>query len=314
VDLMMESLDFAPDTRFFLLDEGFEAVPWSLQTKFENAGGKVIWGEWLQEFAPAHTDAGTKIELRFRSGHRATTRALILAMPRHALIPLLTRRTTPAGDRVGSLLDSVTPLALFKMFLLYPAPWWQKVASNGPNGTACAGRSYTDTPIRQCWYWHSVECGPRDRKAMIMAYCDLSNVRFWEGFRRGGAQPPLEPCALPGGDRLDRNWTSRSVPAPMLDEMHRQLAILHGVDPQSAPRPLDAAYMDWTDEPYGGAVHLWNRGQRSWEMIETAVHPIPDLPCYVCGEAYSTNQTWVEGALQTADMVLEKHLGLEPRT
>jgi hypothetical protein len=37
--------------------------------------------------------------------------------------------------------------------------------------------------------------------------------------------------------------------------------------------------------------------------------PVADFPCYICGEAYSTNQTWVEGALQTAEIVL-KHLGL----
>ena len=30
------------------------------------------------------------------------------------------------------------------------------------------------------------------------------------------------------------------------------------------------------------------------------------LPLYICGEAYSDAQGWVEGALQTADMMLEK--------
>lgn len=34
-----------------------------------------------------------------------------------------------------------------------------------------------------------------------------------------------------------------------------------------------------------------------------------DRPLYICGEAYSDAQGWVEGALQTADMVLDQ-LGL----
>jgi hypothetical protein len=31
-----------------------------------------------------------------------------------------------------------------------------------------------------------------------------------------------------------------------------------------------------------------------------------DVPCYLCGEAYSTYQNWVEGALQTAERVVRK--------
>jgi len=34
--------------------------------------------------------------------------------------------------------------------------------------------------------------------------------------------------------------------------------------------------------------------------------PIDDLPYYLCGEAYSTMQTWVEGALLTADLVQQR--------
>lgn len=54
----------------------------------------------------------------------------------------------------------------------------------------------------------------------------------------------------------------------------------------------------------------WNRGYKSWEILEQMTQPVKDFPCYICGEAYSTNQTWVEGALQTAEIVLQKHLGL----
>ena len=38
--------------------------------------------------------------------------------------------------------------------------------------------------------------------------------------------------------------------------------------------------------------------------------PVDDFPCFVCGEAFSTNQTWVEGALETAEIVLQKRFGL----
>ncbi len=41
-------------------------------------------------------------------------------------------------------------------------------------------------------------------------------------------------------------------------------------------------------------------------MKQQIVQPFKDRALYICGEAYSDAQGWVEGALQTADMMLEK--------
>jgi hypothetical protein len=108
--------------------------------------------------------------------------------------------------------------------------------------------------------------------------------------------------------RLHQNWKDHPAPHEMVMEMHRQIKLMHNIE--YAPAPYDAAFMDWSVDPYGGGVHLWNRGYKSWEILEQMTQPVKDFPCYVCGEAYSTNQTWVEGALQTAEIVLQKHLGL----
>ena len=110
--------------------------------------------------------------------------------------------------------------------------------------------------------------------------------------------------------RLRENWNNHRAPYEMVMEMHRQIKRMHDI--QYAPNPIDAAYMDWSVDPYGGGVHFWNRGYKSWEVLHDITQPVNDFPCYICGEAYSTNQTWVEGALQTAEIVLQKHLGLEP--
>ena len=76
----------------------------------------------------------------------------------------------------------------------------------------------------------------------------------------------------------------------MVQEMHRQLMQMHGID--SAPEPIDAAYMDWSQDPFGGGVHLWNTNYKSSEMLARMIQPVAEFPCYICGEAYSTNQTW----------------------
>jgi monoamine oxidase len=311
VDLITQGSDLIPGTPFYLVKGGFEQIPWALQTRFEAAGGKVLLGDWLTRFDWVQTQAGRGVRLTFRSGRNVVSRAVVLAMPRHALQPLLMRSSIPDHGELGPLLDSVESIPLFKMFLLYSKPWWNKHLPAAPHGAICAGRSYSDTPIRQCWYWNSAGCPSGDAPAMIMVYCDVSNTNFWKGLRFGEA-PLSDPCDVPSEDRLDRNWSSHAVPKRMLAEMHRQILILHGVDPDNGeyPPPIAAAYKDWEDEPFGGAVHIWKRGFRSWKLKDSIVNPIPQAPVYVCGEAYSTNSGWVEGALQTAEIALVDHFGV----
>jgi hypothetical protein len=42
--------------------------------------------------------------------------------------------------------------------------------------------------------------------------------------------------------------------------------------------------------------------------------PVAGEDVFICGEAYSNNQGWVEGALQTAEHVLRDGFGLTEQT
>jgi Flavin containing amine oxidoreductase len=343
VDLICEIYDFTPDVKYYLLNEGYETVPWTLQQKFEKAGGEVIHGAWVAGFDRQTLDDGTTgVVLRFRGDRPpVTARALILAMPRRS-IELLQREgpvLAPAlAPHVPHLLNAVRPIPLYKLFLAYEYPWWNAVAT--PQDKPLQGRSLTDTPVRQLYYW-PVDPGatspPTAGPALLMAYNDATNVDFWEGLSGSGEPPPhsakarlelqhfrkIRPTVRMyesqarvrsqgtgnrWADRLRTNWLDHDAPHEMVMEMHRQIARMHDVE--EAPKPVHAAYMDWAVDPYGGGVHFWNRGYKSWEVLRQMTQPVADFPCYICGEAYSTNQTWVEGALQTAEIVLQTHFGL----
>jgi len=79
---------------------------------------------------------------------------------------------------------------------------------------------------------------------------------------------------------------------------------MHGLS--HTPIVKNAAFRDWGEDPFGGGWNSWNIGVKSWEVKEQITQPIDDLPLYVCGEAYSDAQGWVEGALQTTDIMLKK--------
>lgn len=334
LDLTLEFFDFTPDVQYRMVNEGYEGVPWALQKRFEAAGGEITLHRWLDGFVGVDLADGSRgVKLNFRDGGSINARAIVLAMPRRA-IELL----RPEGEVLGPQnpqfrddLASVSGIPLFKLFLLYPQCWWQA-------SEVSKGRSLTDMPVRQCYYW---PVGPEgtgtpkpDAPGLIMVYDDLLNVSFWEGLDTGsnshkaglplgvrsshavplyatatGSQrAPIDPFAA----RLRKNWDQHPASKAMVDEMHRQLMRMHGVD--IAPAPIDAAYFDWSSNPYGGGVHLWNVNYNSAEMLIKMTQPVETIPCCICGEAYSTNQTWAEGALQTAEIVLQQRLGLPEAT
>ena len=86
--------------------------------------------------------------------------------------------------------------------------------------------------------------------------------------------------------------------------MARQLAVIHGLT--YTPAVCNAAFRDWGDDPFGGGWNSWNIGVKSWEVKPRIIQPFDRRPLYICGEAYSDAQGWVERALQTADMMLGK--------
>ena len=94
----------------------------------------------------------------------------------------------------------------------------------------------------------------------------------------------------------------------MVVEVDSELREIHHV--RYTPTPYAAAYVDWSVDPYGGGANYWNIHARSPDVIPRMTQPVPPLPVYVCGEAYSRRQTWVEGALETAEMILQQKFGL----
>jgi monoamine oxidase len=294
--------DFGKDVTYSRFPDGFDQLPKKLASEIEAFGGRIELGSCLIRF---DVDDSGLVLLSFNDGRKMRARKLVLAMPRRSLEliewgPLLvddTRRTC-----VRKLIETVQPIPLFKLFACYEYPWWK--AANVEYG-----RSLTDLPIRQCYYW-GVE--PKDantdgNSALLASYDDDLSVSFWAGLR---AREPGQPV-WPAVSHLDASsWFTYSAPYAMVDEIHRQLMEMHGI--RYAPQPYAVAYRDWTEDPYGGGIHLWSIHAQSWKVIPEIVNPIPGIPIYICGEAYSREQGWVEGALQTAELMLTQHFGMRP--
>jgi monoamine oxidase len=304
--------DFGVDPQYKGFKKGFQQVPLSLAELFKDAKGDIRLKTQVEGFN--WVKGGVELLV---NGKTISAKTLILAMPRRSL-DLLAANSPPLQE-ITELIASVTPRPLFKLFTTYSNPWWLAAGYTGPDGTFVpveAGRTVTDLPVRQTYYWPKDDGGPATGgPAMLMAsYDDGTNIGFWDGLRprrreawKAGLEvaQPDDPFLGEDRDKKPRLvWWQYKAPRRMVAEVARQLAVVHGLTYTPAVR--NAAFRDWGDDPFGGGWNSWNIGVKSWEVKRRIIQPFDKRSLYICGEAYSDAQGWVEGALQTADMMLEK--------
>jgi monoamine oxidase len=321
--------DFGLTPEYKGFTNGFQQVPITLAQLFEEKGGMIRLEQRLQGFE--WIDG--QFTLTFNGGGQINAGKLILAMPRRALDLLMPK--SPKLEEIKPLISTVTPRPLFKLFTTYGSPWWRIAGYTNTEGTFVAvqsGRSVTDLPVRQTYYWPKSDGTPAiSGPSMLLAsYDDGTNTGFWDGLRpqrsaawkAGRSHATLaDPFigvddkgvkAVNGSNkRLNQTWEQYQAPRRMVDEIGRQLTQMHNLD--YSPVIRSAAFRDWGEDPYGGGWNSWNIGVKSWEVRDKIVHPIDNCPLYICGEAYSDAQGWVEGALQTADIMLASLLN-KPKT
>ena len=304
--------DYGATVTYSHVTDGYLNIALELQQLFEAAGGSVRLEHRLVSFDVVTLDDGSRaVQLKFASGARGKpvtvlARHLILAMPRRSIELLdesgmvLDASNTP----VRTLIQSVTPIPLFKIALAYKTRWWE------PLGIT-KGQTVTDLPIRQCYYWPVED--PKSKKGIILVYDDGQDLEYWASLRSLKYNDPFvgKSKAGAGGSALP-DWHDFAAPKLMVEEVHRQLLEIHGIDARTEYEPYSAAYMDWGRNPYGGGANFWPLHVESHEVSRKIIQPMRKVPVYVCGDAYSHAQGWVEGALATAEEMLQTHLGLEP--
>jgi monoamine oxidase len=312
----LSDFGIAPEYEGF--KQGFQQVPLAMEALFRRLRGEVMLETRLEGFEWSKS----KFLLNLSGGKRLQANTLILAMPRRSLELVADKAPLLQAPSVAKLIGSVTPQPLFKLFTTYANPWWRAAgfydysSGAGEFVPVESGRTVTSLPVRQTYYWPTSEGKPaKAGPAMLMAsYDDGSNIGFWDGLRprrrqawREGLEVPVprnpfQPLVTHASS--DNTWNRYLASDEMVDEVARQLGTIHG---QSfSPEVQAAAFRDWGDDPFGGGWNSWNIGVKSWEVKQQIVQPLSDTPLYICGEAYSDAQGWVEGALETADILLKK--------
>jgi lysine 2-monooxygenase len=320
----LPATEYSDSTQFLTLRDGYDQLPITLAKEFNETfegatpkGQRVHTNRRLAEvkigsgdypytliFEPTVTEEGKTLKA---DGDTLTVRAkkVILALPRRSLE--LIKSTFFGNHWLKDNIPSVLIQSAFKLFLAYEQPWWRALG-------LVAGRSVTDLPVRQIYYFgtegEQKHGWPFMNSLLMASYNDISTVPFWKGLEKGEPYRGYRPSCLEPGVKDTEIVPKSEFPATdeMIQVANRQVAQVHGLP--EIPMPYSAVYHTWNEDPYGGGWHEWKANYRLDQVMWQMRKPVAEHDIYIVGEAYSYNQGWVEGALDTAESTLQEFFGL----
>jgi hypothetical protein len=275
---------------------------------------------------------------------------VILGLPRLALEELYATSNAlnqlPGGkaEKLWDTLHTTTNQALAKINLYYDQAWWGNNLSGQP--PVGYGPSFSDLPLGSVYPFYSIDeetfaaleyeawlqaqgkpvpeklkdkLNKIDNKkfnlpAALTIYCDFLNINFWKALQENG---PLFDSPMQrkySGRKPQTIFAATEAVVDTATQFFKELFGTHYV-----PRPAMTSARIWEgsslfnlprSERFDFGVHQWGLHADDKEVIPYLTEPLPGL--YTCGEAFSDYQGWVEGALRSTNLVLEKAFGLKP--
>ena len=244
--------------------------------------------------------AGFEIDVRDQKTNEQQTidtQHVVLAVAPIAVEDILHHSKYSEFDNsdIIKICESTKGYHLTKINLYFKDDWWNKqknIIKYWVNKTNLQiGTTYP-------FYAGPVDVPSNDHPcpAALTSYSELDEADFWSTLQRLGHKfdsslqrehPKLQP-----------------VSKPLLKEFTDQLKKVFNT--KEIPEVLLTSYRSWDGKKYQYGVHLWGLGVDDREMMRKAAKPIGNKNLYLCNEAWSGYQGWVEGALISTENVLQR--------
>lgn len=280
---------------------------------------------------------------------RITAERIILGMPRTALENLFNgsdaihRLPRQQAETLWNALQSTSNQPLLKINLYYDKAWWGNGATGQPSVEY--GPNFSDLPTGAVYPFYALDeptiaaleyaklmeqenrpvpekiqkklddisAAKFDRPAALTIYCDYLNINFWKALQGNGDLFTSDMQRRHNEEHPQKIFAASEAVVQAATGFFKQLFNTNYV-----PRPVMTSARIWQgsslfglppSEQFDYGVHQWAVDADDARMMAYLTEPLPNL--HICGEAYSDDQGWVEGALRSADLVLKKAFGLE---
>jgi monoamine oxidase len=300
--------DFSDQTvQYKTIEGGYDKIAYALADIYLKKQGAVIWGGNRLVSFTRKEEGSYRYELLFfnedqKKEHRIQANKIILAIPARAL-ELLDQNNfffnQDTNKKLQKNMNSVIKEPSFKILMGFEYPWWKE-----DFGTE-AGHSITDLPMRQCYYFGTDS--DNSHSLFLGSYNDMRTSTFWNVLEDADIYEPKVTKLLNAEALAD--YKSVQASKVMVDEVMKQVKELHGKE--DIPMPYVTWYKNWTEDPYGGGYHAWKAGYDISETMKYMRKPNLQEAIFICGEAYSDQQGWVEGAFCVAENMLQEHFNLK---
>jgi len=299
------------------IEGGYDLIAYALADAYLKEKGANIWmGNRLVTFDRQKT-SNYKYSLKFFHEKSKTywtlkTNNIVLAIPRRSL-ELLDQNNFFFNEDTQKVFQkniaSVIKEPSLKILMGFENPWWIE------DFKTYSGHSITDLPIRQSYYF-GVDKKDDSHSLFLGSYNDMVTVSFWQALAKPKRDEESKPSLfIPRTtkrvkkDDLNPRLFENQAPQVMVDEAMNQIRELH--NREDIPSPYVTWYKDWSQDPYGAGYHAWKAKYDIAKTMAYMRNPNPQENIYICGESYSGQQGWVEGAFCVAEKMLEDFFGLK---
>jgi monoamine oxidase len=281
--------EFNPSSEYRLINGGFDTLSSRLAADFQALGGRIFLNHEVRAIERGGEPGQLRISAWVSELERSiVAQRVILAVPPTGLKTLA--QSPSLLQHCAPMIASVSGQSLTRLILRYSHRWWRP---RHPD----LSRLVTDLPIRQVTFGIEppATASPitHEESFVLCSFNDVRYPDFWASLLRASA--PERRATTSSPIELPSN-------APIVQSAHQQIARALGCD--AIESPTSGWCVEWDEQPYGGGWHTWNAGTCAEEVIRRLYRPVSDLDLHICGEAYSTCQAWVEGALQSVDGLL----------
>ncbi|MBE0370648.1 FAD-dependent L-amino acid oxidase [Pseudoalteromonas aurantia] len=342
--------DFPADVQFRTFKDGFSTLPNALvdqigterihlQTSIEEIDHDEASGKYILHYTHIDEQGGE---------HRSQVHAekVILGLPRLALERLFVKSNAfnrlpkEHSEKLWNTLQTASNQPLLKINLYYDNAWWGRGITGRP--AVEFGPNFADLPTGSVYPFYAVndelaaalmyeerDTDPSksvqhqldavnsqkyERPAALTIYCDYLNINFWSALQNKG-----ELYHNPKQEQSVENVPSDMYPASVAVVQQATKFFKEIFNTHYVPEPILTSARIWegsvnfdipVSQQFGYGVHQWAVGADDRQVMEDLIEPLPNL--FTCGEAFSDYQGWVEGALRSTDLVLERGFGLAP--
>ena len=292
-----------PSVSFFTLKNGFESLPSSLEDAIKSSGGTFVFNETIQSIGQ---NGATITAVGSQQTYEASK--VILAIPKEPMNQLAKQSPMLSQNTLFmDTVDTVQNMELTKIGLYFSERWWLKNQNinilNGPN--------FTDLPMGSLYSFSQF---PSDNEK-DKNYTGPAAITQYTDYIRGNFRMELQNIGeMYQTDEFPVNPSNtKPCSVNVVNEMMKQIKLVFGLneDDPSVPIPVLSTYRVWGQGDYGYGYHQYKMNVDDLNDVYFQIYN-PAENVYVCNEAWSPEQGWVEGALIMSDFVMILGFGLSP--